>query len=491
MYCPKCKREYDSGSKYCSFCEDSSGQPIHLVEDLQQASGLSLNLGDNNAIMGGLHMTDSHNVHNEDKSVHNISNVTNVTQVAAQKTELELLQERKAQFLELCRQVYADGILTDDEKGMLELKRIEFNLDEHTAIQLIESACKMRHRKKSLTAKDALTIKLITQLIKENDIERLRSQMPRLKALSKTYQVEDVNFIYNMLLSALQPEELIEIYGKQPIDEYWQTFWASIAYLKMDDVAGFEEASSRLAFYTNYPDGNELLLQTLSLSHDFGTDNKTVQETLKMLNEGTISPELRDFWQAICQSLNFTKEHGNIEATGNNTFYIEHVVPLDACKKQTELFEQRRRDAEEEAILIITARKQKSAASRKWIMAIGEAISFDEVEDFWNVTGQAVFSGLRVEEPTVKSISKFFSSINTKDDSLVLFHPQKSEILGFSNGSGVGVIYFISRDDNKYYSQYATIEIARPIMKDYFANGTIPHNYRSWQSCSFTDLLSQ
>jgi hypothetical protein len=476
MYCPNCKKEYDG-----RFCPECGSQ---LIEIPNCQGSFNLNLGDANAISGGIHMTDSHNVHNEDKSVHN------TYQVAAQKTELELLQEHKVQFLDLCRKVYADGILTDDEKDMLELKRIEFNLDEHTANQLIESACKTSHRKKSLNAKDALTIKLITQLIKENDVERLESQLPRLKVLSKTYQVEDINFIYNMLLSALHPEELIEIYENQPTDEYWQTFWASIAYLKMNDVAGFEEASSKLAFYTNYTDGNELLLQALSLSHDFGTDNETVQETLKMLNESSISSELRDFWQAICQSLNFTKDHEDIAATENNAFYIEHVVPLDVCKKQRELFEQRRQDAEEEAIAILTARK--SATPRKWIMAIGDAISFDEVEDFWNAAGQAVFSGMRVEEPTVKSISKFLNSLSSKDNSLVLFHPQKKEIFGYSKGNGsVGILYFITRDSNIYCSKYAMDTEARQALKDYFSTGILPNNLESWQKCCFTDLLSK
>ena len=95
MYCPKCKREYDG--KFCPECG------AKLIEKPVPQGGFNLNLGDDNAIMGGLHMTDSHNVHNEDKSVHNITNTTstvnNITQVSAQKTEREILQEHKTQFL--------------------------------------------------------------------------------------------------------------------------------------------------------------------------------------------------------------------------------------------------------------------------------------------------------------------------------------------------------------------------------------------------------
>ena len=81
MYCPNCKKEYDG--RFCPECGTK------LIKK-PNASGVALNLsGDANAISGGIHMSDSHNVHNEDKSVHN------TYQVAAQKTEFELLQEHK------------------------------------------------------------------------------------------------------------------------------------------------------------------------------------------------------------------------------------------------------------------------------------------------------------------------------------------------------------------------------------------------------------
>lgn len=76
MYCPNCKQEYDG--KFCPECGTK------LIEK-PALSGANLNLGDANAISGGLHMTDSHAVHSEDHSVHNTSNntstVNNITQV--------------------------------------------------------------------------------------------------------------------------------------------------------------------------------------------------------------------------------------------------------------------------------------------------------------------------------------------------------------------------------------------------------------------------
>ena len=90
MYCPNCKQEYDG--KFCPECGTK------LIEK-PSTSGVSLNLGDANAISGGVHVSDSHAVTNIDNSVHNTTNntstVNNITNVEAQKTESELLQERK------------------------------------------------------------------------------------------------------------------------------------------------------------------------------------------------------------------------------------------------------------------------------------------------------------------------------------------------------------------------------------------------------------
>ena len=92
MHCPNCNQHYDNG-KFCAEC----GVP--LVDDAPTPSGAAFGVGDYAAIEGGIHLSDSHNVHNEDHSVHNISNTTstvnNITQVTAQKSEIELLRRSR------------------------------------------------------------------------------------------------------------------------------------------------------------------------------------------------------------------------------------------------------------------------------------------------------------------------------------------------------------------------------------------------------------
>ena len=56
MYCPKCNQEQDG--KFCLEC----GSP--LIEKSASQGGFNLNLGDANAIIGDLNLTDSHNTTN-------------------------------------------------------------------------------------------------------------------------------------------------------------------------------------------------------------------------------------------------------------------------------------------------------------------------------------------------------------------------------------------------------------------------------------------
>ena len=129
MYCPECKQEHNG--KFCPEC----GTP--LIEKPVMEGIPHINLGDANAISGGLNVNASKNIHNEDHSIHNITNTTStvnhITQVAAQKTEMELLQERKTLYLNACRRAYEDNVLEQDEMIELDRYRMELGIDQATA----------------------------------------------------------------------------------------------------------------------------------------------------------------------------------------------------------------------------------------------------------------------------------------------------------------------------------------------------------------------
>ena len=120
MYCPNCKKHFESGEVFCPNCENPNGEPIRLVDDPAPAAGASLGFGDATAVSGGVHMADSHDVHNiqntsnttidNRSTVDNSHTVNNSTVYEAQKTQAEIRQENENQFLQAVQERFADDI---------------------------------------------------------------------------------------------------------------------------------------------------------------------------------------------------------------------------------------------------------------------------------------------------------------------------------------------------------------------------------------------
>ena len=101
MYCPNCKEHSDD--KYCPKCGT-------MLIDEPQTAGLTFGVGDGTAINGSINVahTDSHNSY--DQRVINTSNVSNtITNIQErQKSEIELMQERKNLFFNASKRAYED-----------------------------------------------------------------------------------------------------------------------------------------------------------------------------------------------------------------------------------------------------------------------------------------------------------------------------------------------------------------------------------------------
>lgn len=336
MYCPNCKQEYDG--KFCPECG------MKLIEK-PATSGVNLNLGDANAISGGLHVSDSHDVSNVDNSVHNITNntstVNNITNVAAQKTESEILQERKIEFMEAVKQVFADGLLEQDEVMFLERERLRIGLDEVTAKRLIETARKSTNEvRQTLSPTQAFMLKQIKQVIKSNQIEQIKRLLPRLEAIAKSTLDEESHYLYGVTLAAVDPQKLISEYEALTGDDYWQTYWAYIAYTKLGDFKKAEDILLVLPRYTQYSEENETLLTAVGAMREFGAD--TAFDFLNTIT-GMYSNSLENFVMALFHLLEPDAIDIPEDAAGSVNFYLENILQFEDAEERA------RREAEERA----------------------------------------------------------------------------------------------------------------------------------------------
>ena len=342
MYCPNCKIEING--KYCPECGTK------LIE--KPSNGFNLNLGDANAISGGVNLQDSHDVHNIDNSTYSTVNntVNNITNVAGNKTEMELLQERKNQFSEQVNIFLSDNELQQEEVVRLEELRIELGLDEMTAKRLIENARRKVSasvRKTSLKGSAATMMKIISSYFMANDIQKVRLQIPKLAAYAKQIEVDEVQHKYYAALAAIAPEKLIELCEQDTLtDNYWRTYWSYVAYHKLGEIEKAENALTDLYRFTQYPEENISLLQVVEMLNTFGEEEaRTILDTITEI----YSEELGLFAKALYLRLNPEVGKGMGANKKNTSFYLENIISFESPEKRAEREAIERAEAEAKA----------------------------------------------------------------------------------------------------------------------------------------------
>ena len=331
MYCPDCKKEYDG--KFCPECGTK------LIEKPAVPGGVNLHLGDANAISGGLHVSDSHDVSNIDNSVHNITNTTstvnNITQVSAQKTEMELLQERKTLYLNACKRAYEDNVLEQAEKIELDRYRMEIGLDEATADRILDQVRQlvMRNAQKTeLTGLAKIKLKQLTEALKKNEVQAIMRQIDSFEALAGKFANDELQYKYFLVLSALRHEKCVEKFESSKVDSYWKSFWSYFAYLKAKKYSQASEIVFSLGDkFPNYPEDNATLLAAAGALIKDGKEE--AQEYLAAV-EGNYSPALQRFAESIYFLLDpdTAKEMGATEQSC--AFYLVNFFKQDMGEKK-------------------------------------------------------------------------------------------------------------------------------------------------------------
>ena len=348
MYCPNCETEHNG--KFCPECGTK------LTEKPAEKEGSKVSIGDANVINGGVHLTDSHEVHNEDNSIHNITNITNVS---AQKTEIELLQERKILYLNACKRAYEDNVLEQSEKIELDRYRLELGLDEVTADNLLEQVRQMTLRstqKTELTSVGKIKLKQFSEALEKNDMQAVLRQIDSIGALAGKFDNDELQCKYHMVLAAIRHEKCIEMFEQSKVDNYWKSFWTYLAYLKANKSGKASEVLFSLGErFPYYPEDNITLL---AAAGSFVKNEK--EEAHEYLNEvtGDHTPVLQRFAETVYLLLNpeMAKEMGIDEYAC--TFHLVNFFGQEDPKIKAE--KEARRKAEEEA-----RRKAEEEARRK------------------------------------------------------------------------------------------------------------------------------
>lgn len=372
--CPKCNKEWPDDFMAC---------PIDLtplVSKPQHPAGFSLNLGDANAISGGVNMSDNHSVSSNTFNTttsnvdsHNVI-TNNITQVEREKRPEELKHEKELAFREECLKVFRNGIMTSEERRKLEDLQFRLGLDKNTAKIILSEVAKRSERKSStLSPVHQITYNNIKTAINANRLDMVNRLMAQMKAMVQRYSAEEIQFTYYMLQAVLHPKECTEDYESHYEDKYWQTFWSSIAFRRLGNIEKSELLVADVGdkWTDTIPQENVFILATVNalIDKDFDTA-KSLFDNIS----GEHSPYLSNLTTCL-----YTLLYGDILSADelkkmqkDGVFYTSNLFSeintYNQKQKQVEtkrLAEEKKRQEEAEAKRIAEENKQLEEAKAK------------------------------------------------------------------------------------------------------------------------------
>ena len=349
--CPKCGREWPDEFMACPLCG------IILTQECE-ATSVNLNLGDANAISGGVSLSDSHAVTNNTVNTttniidsHNIT-TNNFTKIEKEKRPEEIRHENELIFREACKEVYSDRIMTSEEKRRLDDLQAKLGIDEETAARIISDVSRKSVRKSAiLSPVHAISFNNIKTAIIGNNLNVAERLMPQLKAMAQKYSTEEIQYVYYMLQAVLHPSDCVKEYQNHKEDKYWQAFWTSVAYRKLRDVERSELLVLDVGdkWIDTIPQENTFILASVNaiIDGDMGTA-KTLYDNVTGEHSPLLAVLVGCLYTLFYQDIPQTEEM--IKMAEDGIFYssnlLNNAVKIVETRRKAD--EEARRKAEEE-----------------------------------------------------------------------------------------------------------------------------------------------
>ena len=252
-----------------------------------------IHLGGDAAVVGG--------VHNDSHDIHNITNSSTIYE--AQRSEFEINQHNETQFLNEVQMRLADGRLDHQEMAELEQLSMRWHIPWQQAEKIIEQ---VRRSSKVLTkssSDDHFAQQLLGEVfdaVQDNEIDVLERKLRPLREEASNSSNADIQFYYNLVLASLHPESAtVSLLGSR-IDEYWQLYWAHIAYLKLGDTNNAAMLLPQLGNF-NEQKGNIALLMAIDNIAELRSSNnmyyrKQAEQQLEQALQYGMAEQLGGLW---------------------------------------------------------------------------------------------------------------------------------------------------------------------------------------------------
>ncbi len=305
------------------------GHSVNKLENNRDSHDVTHNISDANNTLHSHNTTDSNNTHNSHNTVTNTSNTSNnvgsigvINNYSGRAADEKLLSEKKNDYLEFCRKVINNGLISQPVRNQLENKRLELGLSIDDTAEL-ERLAKSNNRSRNFNERDKKLLEDAKKAILNNENE-LSSELLSLKSITERVYDDEVHFYYYLLLLIAKPQDLINCYNNRTYDDYWMTYWVYIAYMRNKLTDKAVEVISVLSNFQDYPSENIDLLTITQLLYDHcleenNNSNRLNKALSKLNNCQSHSEILYPFVQALEFKANYPT---NISNDNQCNFYL-------------------------------------------------------------------------------------------------------------------------------------------------------------------------
>ena len=266
------------------------------------------------AVVGGIH-TDSHNTQNNYTTTTNTTNnstVNNKTVYEAQKTQTEIYQQNERLFLEAVQERLVDGKLDNLRLAELNQLSIQWQIAPMRASQIIDQVRRNISVMQGSKGNEFLaeqTLNEVFNAIQTNHTDILQRKFNGLEQLARVMTADNnIQFYYHLLLASMYPDKCALAFFGSRTDNYWQLFWAHVAFIKTGNVDNATVLLPRMGGF-GCPQGDIALLMALDNLADYhknGKQNYYRQQTLQYLDQAVqngMSEPLGALWYAVKEML--------------------------------------------------------------------------------------------------------------------------------------------------------------------------------------------
>ena len=375
--CPKCQESWPSDHQCCPICGvalEAESEPSYInIGNANAVSGgvsspeqSNVKMGNANAISGGIHTTDDHSKVDSDNETHiNSHNTTqHITIVEAEKSESDRLKDNELAYRLKCQELYKDGLISAEGESQLRELQVKLNLADALVLPIKEEMRqRSKARKKQLSMTGMSDIRQTKSIIEQNTAPALQRQLAKLESWIQEYDDDALNLMYYQMSSMLEPVRYTNRYEDGAKCEYWESYWAYVAYMLQGREKPANEALASLGrWHSYYPEQNDaiLLLTGRVMQDEAIADIQQLRDSIT----AHYTQDLQLLLDAVDELLQMDWSRENVTLRSTHTFYIN---TLFARFVQTQKAEgaQRLIERREQEKLIRAQQEQEMQAKQK------------------------------------------------------------------------------------------------------------------------------